>query len=234
MVALDARPRPAAARLNLAALHGEGDVVAAGVAGDELQLRAEDGVHRLREDVGIGARAGAADEDVARVEVLEARDAGLAPRRAHAHLVVRAAEPAELRGLELRALGAEQRIERNAAADGAEHRAVLRRRLVEPIREPQAPRAFHILRHDDRVAGKVLSDVPREKARIDVVAAADAVADVELDHLAFVELALRLAERWRDHADQETNGQLHQPLLTHNDASMIIDFDSHLREGYFM
>src|SRR5438874_7492079 len=78
MVALDGGPRPAAAPLDLAALHGERDVVAARVAGDELQLGAEDGVHRLREDVGIGARAGAADEDGARVEVLEARDSGLA------------------------------------------------------------------------------------------------------------------------------------------------------------
>src|SRR5437763_15948716 len=234
MVALDGGPRPAAARLDLAALHGERDVVAAGVAGDELQLGAEDGVHRLREDVGIGARAGAADEDGARVEVLEARDSGLAPRRAHAHLVVRAAEPAEFRGLELRALGAEQRIERDAAADGAEYRAVLRRRLVQPVRKSQASRAFHVLRHDHRIAGKLLSHVASEEPGIDIVAAAHAVADVELDHLAFVELALRLGERRGDDADQETNGELHQPLLTRNDASMIIDFDSHLREGYFM
>src|SRR5207247_8308100 len=125
VVALDRGPRPATARLDLAALHRERDVVAAGVAGDELQLRAEDGVHRLREHVGIGAGPGAADEDGARVEVLEARDAGLAPRRAHAHLVVRAAEPAELRGLELRAFGAEPLLDRDAAADGAEPRAVL-------------------------------------------------------------------------------------------------------------
>src|SRR5438132_14182396 len=114
MAALDARPRPAAARLDLAALHGERDVVAAGIAGDELHLRAENAVHRLGEEIGIGARAGAADEYRPRVEILELRDAALAPRSADAHLIVRAAEPAELRCRELGALRAEQWIERDA------------------------------------------------------------------------------------------------------------------------
>src|SRR5207248_4301831 len=115
------------ARLDFAALHGERDVVATGIAGDELHLRAEDAVHRLGEEIGIGARTGAADEHLPRIQVFELRDAALAPGGADAHFIVGAADPAEFRRGELGAWRAEQRIERDATADGAEDAAVARR-----------------------------------------------------------------------------------------------------------
>src|SRR5256885_14551369 len=107
MIGLDARPGPAAARLDLAALHRERDVVSSRVAGDQAQLGAEDAVHHLWEEIGVGAGAGAADEHRPHVQILEARDAAFAPGGADAHFVVGAAEPAELAGVELRTLGAE-------------------------------------------------------------------------------------------------------------------------------
>src|SRR6185436_8230405 len=191
MVGLYARPRPAAARLHLAALQGEGDVVAAGIARDELQLRAEDTVECFRERVGVGIAAGTADEHLARVEILEAGDAGLAPCGADAHLIVGAADPAEIGALELRALLAEKRLEGDGAADGAEGAAVARRCLREPVGEAQAAGAFHVARNDGRIARQVPAHVPSEQPRVDVVAAAYAVADVEVDRARLSERAGR-------------------------------------------
>ena len=129
------------------------------------------------------------------------------PGDADADLVVGAADPVELGRVELRALVAEQRIEAGAAADDAEGRAVLGADIVEPVGEPQAAGALHVLRHDVRIAGNVLAHVAREHARIEVVAAADAVADIEIDGLALVEVghALRAAARGGD--KQEGRGQ---------------------------
>ena len=87
---------------------------------------------------------------------------------------------------------AEQRIEAGAAADDAEGRAVLRaRRCRASWRAAAMPAPSHVLRHHGRVAGDVLADVAREHARVEVVGAADAVADVEIDGLALVEVGRR-------------------------------------------
>ena len=126
-------------------------------------------------------------------EVLEFHDLGAAvPHHADADLVIGAADPVEPVAVELRGLVAEQRIEAGAAADGADHRAVLVGDVVEPVGEPQAAGAFHVLRRHRRIAGNVLAEVARDQPRVDVVAAADAVADHHLDGLALVELGRRL------------------------------------------
>ena len=121
------------------------------------------------------------------------------PGHAHAHLVVGAADPGELGAVELHALGREHRIETGAAADDGEHRAVLRRDPIHPVGEPQAAGAFHVPRDDVRPSGDVLADVAGERAGVEIVAAADAVADIELDVPALVELGrgLRGGERQR-------------------------------------
>src|SRR5262249_25266022 len=61
--------------------------------------------------------------------------------------------------------------------------------VVEPIGEPQAAGAFEVLRHDGRIARGVLAEMARDGAGIEVIGAADAVADIELDVAAFVEVA---------------------------------------------
>src|SRR3954466_7191880 len=136
MVRLDARPRPAAAPVHLATLHRERDVVTARITAHEAKARAEDPVHHAREKIRVRRRAGASDDELARIELLEARDPALRPGHAHAHLVVRASNPAELRCLELRPLPSEPRIKRDASPDRPESAPVPRRRLVEPVREP--------------------------------------------------------------------------------------------------
>src|SRR5258705_8810937 len=161
---LHARPRPAAAALHLAALHGEAALVAARIAGDDLHLGAKDAVDDPRALIGVGRGAGAADDQLAGHQVLEPRDAAGAPGDADADLVVGAADPVELRRVELCGLVAEQRIEAGAAADDAERRAVLWRDIEQPVGEPQRARPLHVLRYHVRIAGNVLAHVPRQNA----------------------------------------------------------------------
>src|SRR5262249_29619906 len=202
-----ARPRPAAASLHLAALHGERDIVAAGIAGHDLELGAEHAVDDARELVGVGGLAGAADDQFLRHDVFQLGDAARLPGDADADLVVGAADPGELVGLELRALGAEQRIEGGAAAEGGDRRAVLRADIVDPVGKPQAAGAFHVLRDDGRVAGDVLAQMAGKHAGIEIVGAADAVADIELDVAALVELRGRLREGERYRRKYENGGR---------------------------
>jgi hypothetical protein len=61
---LHARPRPAAAPLDLAALHRHDHVVAAGIACDDLEMRAQNAVEHARELIGVGAGTGAADGEL--------------------------------------------------------------------------------------------------------------------------------------------------------------------------
>jgi hypothetical protein len=56
--------------------------------------------------------------------------------------------------------------------------AVFGRNVVEPVRRPAAPRARHVLRHEDRIARNMLGQMPRDGAGTEIVAA----ADVEADH----------------------------------------------------
>src|SRR5262249_12900033 len=71
--------------------------------------------------------------------------------------------------------------------------------------EPQAAGALHVLHHDRRVARDVLAQVPSDGPRIEVVAAADAVADVEVEGTAFVEVprALGTGDRYRHHGHED-------------------------------
>src|SRR5947209_5506850 len=76
--------------------------------------------------------------------------------------------------------------------------------------------------------------VPREEPRVNVVAATDAIADVELDRC----VRCRNPGPRRSPPARRVRGRSSMPAscvssARHN-ATMIIDFDSHLREGYFM
>ena len=98
-----------------------------------------------------------------------------------------AAEPGKLPGVELGA-AVEQRIDAGGAGEGAEIRAVLRRRGEDIVCGFERAGARHVLRHHGRVAGDVLADVAGEMASVQIVAAADREADHHVDGLALVEL----------------------------------------------
>src|SRR5262245_16414971 len=141
---LDARPRPAAAPADLAALHRDADIVAARIAGDDLEPGAERVVGEFGKLIGVVANTRRTDGELLRHYVIPARHTRCVPGHAHADLVVGAADPGELRRFVLRGLVAQQRIERHAAAGGAERGAILRGNAVEIVRQPQAPRTLHV------------------------------------------------------------------------------------------
>ena len=162
-------------------------------------------------------------------EVVEFGDLGAAvPHHADADLVIGAADPVEPVAVELRGLVAEQRIEAGAAADGADHRAVLVGDVVEPVGEPQAAGAFHVLRRHLRIAGNVLAEMARDQPRVDVVAAADAVADHHVDGLALVELGRRLGGRAAGAQHGKNGGGSEQHLEARILALMAISLPSEL------
>ncbi len=79
-------------------------------------------------------------------------------------------------------LGAEQRIERGAAADGGDARCrPWRRRCRASWRAAGCRRLPCSSARWSGLPGNVLAEVARDHARIEIVGAADAVADVELD-----------------------------------------------------
>ena len=184
---LDARPRPATAAADLAALHRQQHFVAAAIAADEPHAGAEHAVDDLGELIGVGAGAGMGDHQLLRQHVVESRDAARVPRHAEADFAAGAADPGELGRVELRGLVAEQRLEGGRAIDGPETGPVARRGVVEQVCEPQAAGALDVLRHDRRIARNVLAHVAGEHARMGVVAAADGRADADLDRPALVE-----------------------------------------------
>src|SRR5262249_11710967 len=112
------------------------------------------------------------------------------------------------------------RIETGTAPDRTKHEAVLGGDVVEPIGEQQAAGAIHVLRGDDRIARDVLAEMTGDQACVDIVTAADAVADHQVDSLARVDvrLRLRMLRRERDNKRRECKetgrqGKTHQQDL---------------------
>ena len=114
-------------------------------------MGAEHPVKHARELIGVGARAGSADGQLLGEEILELGDAGIASRHADADLVIGAADPAEFLRVERIALSDQERVEGDAAADGADRGAVLRRHPIEEIGKPQAARALDVLLLECRI-----------------------------------------------------------------------------------
>src|SRR5262249_61280373 len=81
-----ARPRPAAAALHLTALHGQVDLVAARIAGHDLELGAERAVEYFGELVGIRGCPGTADDEVLLHDLLKLGDPGRVPGDTNADL----------------------------------------------------------------------------------------------------------------------------------------------------
>ena len=142
------------------------------------------------------------------------------PGHADAHLVVGAADPGELRGVELGALVAEQRIEGDAAADRAHLGAVLGGGVVEPVGEAKRAGALHVLGHHGRGRRDVAAKEAGDHARIDVVAASDAVADLHIDVAALVEggRILGMGDRHGKQGDRKRGA--HESADTHFSSSL--------------
>src|SRR5262249_14748616 len=202
---LDARPRPAAAPLHFAALHRQNDIVAAGVTFDDLEMRAKRAVEHARELIGVGAGAGAADRQLLDKQILELGDAGFPHCDADAYLVVGAADPIEFLRIEGVALSDQERIESNAAPDRADRGTVARHDAKKVIGETKAAGAFEVFRHQCRIARDMRAEMPADHPRVEIIGAADAVADIKVDGAALVKtfgILRRGANNRGDDADE--------------------------------
>ena len=76
----------------------------------------------------------------------------------------------------------------DARRENADSGAVLRRDVVEIIDQLERARARHVLRHDLRIAGNMAAEIARQRAAIEVVAAAGGKADQHVDGFAGIEI----------------------------------------------
>ena len=189
----NAGPGPAATSVDLTALHREFNIVAAGIARDEAELRAEHAFDDFREHVRIGAGAGAADNEFLGIQILKLVDAGAGIGGADADFVGRRADPGKFRRVEARGFAVtNQRFEGHTTADDAHREAILGGSVVKPVGKLEAARAFHIDGDDGRVARDVFADMARHDAAIGVVTTTYREADVHFDDLAVVEIGDRV------------------------------------------
>src|ERR1044071_7373660 len=135
------------------------------------------------------------------------------PEQIHRSLSRRRAEPADLRGVELRLPVLEEWLKRHRVLKQRDHGAVLWRDIVQVIGGAESAGGWHVLRHDGGIARNMLAKMFGDGARVDVVAAADRRADDEVEVLALVEIRDGVSAR-RTGQDQR-QGQREQARREH-------------------
>ena len=198
-------PRIRAASAHLAALHREVDVVAAGIAGDDPELRADQRVHRLGIVDRAGGGAGRADHELPLHHVADRPNAGGVPGIHHVRAVGGVADPEEVAGIELDLAAAKRLMRGHVLHDGVQHGAVARRLRGEPVGRLQADRAGHVAGDDRRLARNVPADMARNEPCAQVVVAAGRGRDQHGQGLAAIEIRHRV--RGRRQRQHEQHGQ---------------------------
>ena len=199
------------ARLDLAPFHRQVNLVAAGIAGDDLEFGAEKLVHHRGIDVGDCALARRAGNDFALAQVVDGLDAGRVPDRHGLDHRRERAEPVEFFCIEAHALRADRLRRGKIVAEHADVSAVARRLREQIVRHVDAAGAGHVLRHHVGIARNVLADMARHQARMQIVFAADAHSDQHVDGLAAIEVGRRLGLRGRRcHAREQEQSTKHR------------------------
>src|SRR5439155_9480249 len=112
------------------------------------------------------------------------------PGDADADLVVGTADVVDPPPVILGGLVAKERLERHGARHRPDGGAVPGTDIVEPVGKPHAAAAFHVLRQDRWITRNVLAEMAGDHPRVEIIAAADADIDVEIDGFAAVEIGL--------------------------------------------
>ena len=129
-----------------------------------------------------------ADQHFALLGIVDGLDIAGVPGEAQRGVAAHAADPAVFPRLELGVLIAEQGLDEKPARRQADRGAVARGHVVEVIGHRQAGGARHVLNDHAGLAGEVLGKMPRQQARIHVVAGAGPIADQDAQRLAAVEV----------------------------------------------
>src|SRR5262245_66629961 len=136
VAAFEGAPGESAAPVPSAPLGLELNLVGPGIAGHDLDFGAEHVAVEQRENVGIGARALAPKSCRFGQQFAEALYRRVMARDTEAHLIGDAAEPGELRAVELGFV--EQRRNPLTTREGADNGAVLRGHGIKVIRRLEA------------------------------------------------------------------------------------------------
>ena len=194
--------------VDLAALKGQRHRRRSLVAADQLPLEADEILQHRRHDVALRPPARTGDGDLGLLQGLDA------PRlRLPAHDDDRidrhdGADIGHLGDIVLHLLGTQELGDRRGVGQEGQHRAVLRRDVVEIVRRLGAAAARHVLDDDVGLAGDVLSHVLGHQPGVEAVRPAGAIADEEGQVLALVEIGdrTRLGRRRCDHAAEDGGG----------------------------
>jgi hypothetical protein len=109
----------------------------------------------------------------------------------------------ELAGIELHARQSYRLQRRERVLDHPDGGAVARRDGGEIVGHLQPAGAGHVLRHHGRIARDMLADMPRHEPGPQVVLAAHADADQNVDRLAAIEIGNRSGARRRSEAGEQ-------------------------------
>src|SRR5262245_51350870 len=210
------QPAPAGrSTVEFAPFHGEHRHAGVGIADDNLELGADHLVEELRALGRRGAGASAADVRLVNHRVRDGLDLVGVPGERDQHVRADAPHPVELTDLELQAAQPEHLVEDDALAHDANGGAVFGRGVVDVIGGGDAAGRRHVLRHDHRLPGKMLADVPGHEPAVEIDPAPRAGPDDQVDGLAFEVRQLREAlTDWeatyqRDRAHQPTADGFH-------------------------
>src|SRR5262249_3306962 len=188
---LQPRPRPIADALQFSPLHRQNDFGGAGIAVDDLELRADERVQEPRRRLRIDA-GGAADDQLLLEKVLGRLVRRGVPCRHHRHFAVDASDPVETGEVEAYRLRVPVLYQQHAPHHEGDHGAVPGRGIGDVIGRRETAGSRHVLHDDGRRARDMLTEVARHQTRLSVVAAARAGADDERHLLAGVEFGNRL------------------------------------------
>src|SRR5215475_11419565 len=172
--------------MNLAPLHREVYFPSAGVAGNHVDFGAEN-ILQNQWMLIADRRLARGSEDRFGLEYVgeRLRTIGTKPQATERNVLIHAADPAELGGIELGLIIAHQRLHDRRRRPRPKFSSIPGRQVEDVVGRSKRSGSGHVLRNDCRVSGNEATIMSGESPRIGVIAAARPVADLDVDGLPF-------------------------------------------------
>ena len=162
-----------------------------------------------RERVRLRADARCAGNDLMAVQIGDRMHPAARRNDASVVIAVHVTQPGELAAVKLNLRRLVDFLLDRRAPHHADVGPVLRQRIVELIGERHAAGGRNVLHDDVRITGNIFAEMARQRANVDVVAAAGAVRRTQRKRMRLVELRCVLAGRGRgtgEGQDQDRRG----------------------------